>query len=190
MTLRFLLNIIPLLIVVRIWECADWKSIGLRKLSAGDSFAVTAALLLFDALLPLNSSYVSMIESRGCRYTGASLLPVPEKWFLAMLAGDAIFEELATRAYVIERISGFTGSRYLGAIASFVLSVAMHYPGSGSGCKALEPAPMLALFTGLYLWRRSVPACALAHFRSIRRWLWVFHFSDPGSIVRSMLRHC
>jgi membrane protease YdiL (CAAX protease family) len=92
------------------------------------------------------------------------LLPLPERWFVALLGSDAVFEELATRGYVIERVAGFTGRRWLGAVASLLLSVAMHIPRGESLCAGLSPALVLALFTGLYLWRRSVAACALAHF--------------------------
>jgi membrane protease YdiL (CAAX protease family) len=150
--------------IVRSWERADWNSIGLSKPSSDDFFAAVATWVFFNATIPLNTAYVRLIDSTGCWHAEALLLPVPENWFLAMLATDAMFEELATRAYVIERISGFTGSRCLGGIASLVLSVAMHVPGSGGGCGALVHAPMLALLTGLYLWRRSMAACALTHF--------------------------
>jgi membrane protease YdiL (CAAX protease family) len=176
--LRFLLNIIAVLLIVRFWERRDYGSIGLSKPLSDDFFAGVAAWFLFDAILRLRIAYGRVIAAIGWSdIAPADLGFSSESWLLAFIASDVIFEELATRAYIIERLRDFTGSKCLGAIGSLLLSVAMHIPGSGFR-EALLRMPMLALFTGLYLWRRSVVACALSHFL-LDAQLYVLLFNVP-----------
>ncbi len=164
MVFRFILNIMLLVPIVRFWERADSGSMGLAKPSSDDVFAGIAVWLLFNSILPFRIAYGRLIAAIGrSNITPADLGFSSESWLLAFIASDVVFEELATRAYIIERISRFTGNEYLGAIGSMIVSVTLHVPGSGIR-GALLVAPMLASFTGLYLWRRSAVPCALAHF--------------------------
>ena len=61
--------------------------------------------------MPLREAYGHIIAAVGWSdISPADLGFSSESWLVAFIASDVMFEELATRAYVIERISGFTGS--------------------------------------------------------------------------------
>jgi membrane protease YdiL (CAAX protease family) len=78
------------------------------------------------------------------------------------LVANGIAEEVGFRGYAIERIEEMTGSTLLGASVPFVVNVLVHAPVWGFH-GMLAKAPVLMLFVVLYLWRRNLPACALAH---------------------------
>jgi uncharacterized protein len=75
---------------------------------------------------------------------------------------NGIAEEVGFRGYAMERIEELTGSKLLGASVPFVVNVLVHAPVWGL-YGMLVKAPILALLVALYLWRRSLPACVLAH---------------------------
>ena len=78
------------------------------------------------------------------------------------LLANGIAEEVGFRGYAMERIEELTGSKFIGASVPFVVNVLVHAPVWGL-YGALVKAPILLLLVALYLWRRSLPACALAH---------------------------
>jgi len=78
------------------------------------------------------------------------------------LLANGIAEEVGFRGYAIERIEELTGSTQLGASVPFIVNVLVHAPVWGFHGMLIK-APILLLFVSLYLWRRNLPACALAH---------------------------
>jgi len=78
------------------------------------------------------------------------------------LVANGIAEEVGFRGYAIERIEELTGSTLLGASVPFIVNALVHAPVWGFH-GMLAKAPILMLFVVLYLWRRNLPACALAH---------------------------
>jgi membrane protease YdiL (CAAX protease family) len=153
-----------MLLIVRFWERSDRTSIGLSNTSLDDVFAAIAVWLLFDFCQMVFLEHKDAFAATGwIDIRPAELGIYSEGFFLTFIASDVIFEEIATRSYIIERIETFTGRAYLGAAASLFVSVALHVPGRDLH-QALLRAPMLATLTGLYLWRRNAMACALTHF--------------------------
>jgi membrane protease YdiL (CAAX protease family) len=95
--------------------------------------------------------------------SGVAMYASLPKWLdWSGLVANGIAEEVGFRGYAIERIEELTGSTLLSASLPFIVNVLVHAPVWGFH-GMLAKAPVLLLFVVLYLWRRSVPACVLAH---------------------------
>jgi uncharacterized protein len=95
--------------------------------------------------------------------SGVAMYASLPKWLdWSGLLANGIAEEAGFRGYAIERIEELTGSTLLGASAPFIVNVLVHVPVWGFHGMLMK-APILLLLVVLYLWRRNLPACALAH---------------------------
>jgi hypothetical protein len=153
---------LPLLVVY--WERRPLTSIGLRALSMRDFLAAIATLLAF---ILINRSLIWFVDRmpvlRAELMRGGAMYASLPKWLdWSGLVANGIAEEVGFRGYAIERIEELTGSTLLGASAPFVVNVLVHAPVWGFH-GMFAKAPILLLFVVLYLWRRNLPACALAH---------------------------
>ena len=153
---------LPLLVVY--WERRPLKSIGLRALSMRDFLAAIATLLAF---VLINRGLIWFVDRmpvlRSELMSGVAMYASLPKWLdWSGLVANGIAEEVGFRGYAIERIEELTGSTLLGASVPFIVNVLVHAPVWGFH-GMLTKAPVLLLFVVLYLWRRNLPACALAH---------------------------
>lgn len=152
-----LLITLSIIAIARCGERETWSSIGISRFSLADPFLGVGTFLIYY-MIPLGWMIANVLRA------GATQDAVhTEFWFLASVASGVFFEELATRAYVIERVVAFTGNRLLAGISSLLLSIALHIPGRSLG-GALQRGPVLLLLTVLYVWRRNIVACLIAHF--------------------------
>jgi membrane protease YdiL (CAAX protease family) len=167
--------------IARWWEKDRWSSIGISRPSLADPFLGVGAFLVYMDYFYIGSSVVRQLIA-----TNFSSLHRPSLTFLAavsLLASTALyilFEELATRAYIIERVINFTDSRLLAGLASVLVSLVLHLPGRSLG-DMLRVTPIILLMTALYIWRRNILPGFIAHFAGnavtdlilhpIRRWL-------------------
>jgi membrane protease YdiL (CAAX protease family) len=159
-----LVVIITLLLLVVYWERRSLTSIGLRGLSVKDVSAAIATLLAF---ILINRSLIWFVDRmpvlRSELMSGVAMYASLPKWLdWSGLVANGIAEEVGFRGYAIERIEELTGSTPLGASVPFIVNVLVHAPVWGFH-GMLTKAPILLLFVVLYLWRRNLPACALAH---------------------------
>jgi membrane protease YdiL (CAAX protease family) len=80
-----------------------------------------------------------------------------------LILNAAIVEELFFRGFLIERTTTATHRVWLAGIASFVLFVVSHLSGSG----LIETLTIVSVgtlvFVLLYLWRRNLVLCVVAH---------------------------
>ena len=153
---------LPLLVVY--WERRPLISIGVRALSVRDLLAAIATLLAF---ILINRSLIWFVDRmpvlRSELMRGVAMYASLPKWLdWSALVANGIAEEVGFRGYAIERIEELTGSTLLSASLPFIVNVLVHAPVWGFH-GMLAKAPVLLLFVVLYLWRRSVPACVLAH---------------------------
>lgn len=166
----FLTSIVLLILVVRYWEGSEVKALGLSAPLLASVLLGIGAWLLFQVSTPMLlwwGRLVTMLASTS----GASQLPsfdrqmwnLSEPWFYAIIAADVVFEELVTRAYLIERLTTFIGSVWIAGAISFLLSLALHMPGRNL-YEALLRAPLILLLVAMYLYTRSLIACSLFHF--------------------------
>jgi len=151
------------LLIVHFWEKKPARSIGLRKLSVDDFVLSIGAWLLEysinDAVFPYYHPGIPLTAA----LTAPPALATQVRRVVTFIAADVLFEELAPRAYLIERVSRFTGSVWLAGTASFALSFAMHLPTHGLAY-TMSLTPLFLTLTVLYVWQRTLAACVLAHF--------------------------
>lgn len=153
---------IPLLVLR--WEHRPLASIGMRRPSAAD---FVGAILVFAAYLltrPYELHFADSIPLMSAQLTtGAHLYASLPKWLdWTGLIANAIAEEVGFRGYSIERLEEMTGSTAIAASVSLVVNVLVHAPIWGFYGMLAKP-PILLLFVILYLWRRSLTGCVLAH---------------------------
>ena len=153
---------LPLLVVY--WERRRLKSIGVRALSIRDflsAMAVSLAYLLFSPRL-IWMAYKIPVVAAQLTLGGTMYASLPKWLDWTGLLANGIAEEVGFRGYSIERIEELTGSKWLGASVPLVINVLVHAPVWGL-YGMLVKAPILLLLVALYLWRRSLLACVLAH---------------------------
>lgn len=153
---------LPLLVVY--WERRKLKSIGVRALSIGDFLGAIAILLTYLLVSPRLIWMADKIPVVAAELTlGGKLYASLPRWLdWSGLLANGIAEEVGFRGYAIERTEELTGSEILGASVPFVVNVLVHAPVWGL-YGMLVKAPILLLLVALYLWRRNLPACVLAH---------------------------
>ncbi len=153
---------LPLLVVY--WERRSLRSIGLHAVSATDFLAAIAIVLAYLLISPRLIWMADKIPAVAAELTlgGTLYASLPRLLDWSGLFANGIAEEVGFRGYAMERIEELTGSRMLGASVPFVVNVLVHAPVWGL-YGMLVKAPTLLLLVALYLWRRSLPACVLAH---------------------------
>ena len=159
-----LLVIISLPLLVVYWERRPLTSIGVCALTVKDLLGAIATLLAF---VLINRCLISFVDRmpvlRSELMRGVAMYASLPRWLdWSGLVANGIAEEVGFRGYAIERIEELTGSTLLGASVPFVVNVLVDAPVWGFH-GMLTKAPILMLFVVLYLWRRNLPACALAH---------------------------
>lgn len=80
---------------------------------------------------------------------------------IVAVVGDALMEECG-RGYVIERVARVSDSATVGGLAALAGSMLMHIASWGVN-KAYVFLPAQIIFVLLYLWRRNVGTCVVAH---------------------------
>ena len=125
-----------------------WTGLAIGAAVYAALFALVAALLkfaLFDA-------------DRASEIIGN--WPLWLRLFALITAG--VVEEALYRGFAIERLTALTGSKGLAAILSLAAFSAAHVPFWGLAALA---APIVGggFFTLVYLWRRDLVACMVAH---------------------------
>jgi hypothetical protein len=190
-SLIFLLQGAALALIVFEWERSKSSSLGFSKPYFADLLLALSAWIFYQiGFRFIFFHFHSFFSSGGS--SDLAIFSLPTHWFITLMALDIVYEEVATRAYVIERMISFTGSRILAGTVSFVLSIALHIPGRDLR-QAVRRTPMMVLLTALYLWRRSMLPCALTHvlidtgvylllFQFPWLLVWVFH-PVPASVL-------
>jgi membrane protease YdiL (CAAX protease family) len=159
-----LLVTLAVIVIARWWEKDPWSSVGISRPSLADPFLGVAAFLAY-----MDYSYIENSILRDWIATNFSSLHRANPTLsialslLAVTATGVLFEELTTRAYVIERVIGFTGNRWVAGFASVLVSLAIHLPGRTLG-EMLRVTPIILLMTMLYIWRRNIVPAFIAHF--------------------------
>ena len=143
-------------------EERSFSSIGVGKISWKDVVGAFLVFLVGAVSYPFTTP---LIESLGLETTvgGLEMLAtLPLGFVVALALTAAVTEELLYRSYPIERIGESTGSSAVGAGITFVFFVLFHIPFWGLG-GTLQISVNAILLTLLYLWRRNVLTCILAH---------------------------
>jgi membrane protease YdiL (CAAX protease family) len=174
-TIHSLCALSVLSLLVTVGEKRGLDSIGLSIPSVGTFAVALSACTFYFAGWPAMLRLLIAIAGTLGRFATTLVPQTPSKpsissngtsnalfGLLALNAADVIYEEFI-RAYVIERIVGFTGSIWLASTVAVALFVVLHLPGR-DGFEVLTVIPLILLLTTLYALRRDIVACMLCHF--------------------------
>jgi membrane protease YdiL (CAAX protease family) len=150
------------LAVVRYWERRPLASIGLelpdrRQAVVGVAGGVGGLVL---GLLATGIAVAAFNLEQPDALSAIAELSMPVK--LAIVGTAVITEEVLWRGYPIERLTEVTGSLFIGAVTSFVVFLAIHYPQWGV-VGAVPQAVFTFALVGVYVKTRNVVACILTH---------------------------
>lgn len=152
-----------ILVYVALVERLPLSSLGFRRPGVMDIvwavvFAVAAVLgigVIFSVVLP--ALHLSVTQ----KLSGIFMAPL---WLRILLVTRAAFvEETAFRGYGFERITEFTGSKWLAALVTLALFTLAHYSGGGWGQVIIAAWGGLVL-TVLYVWRRNLWGNIICHW--------------------------
>lgn len=162
---------IQLLILGAVWlglwkSGGDFSEIGLGKRDISISNFISG-LIFFAGAFALMIIIKSSIARSGYlpEKDIAYVLPVTpgEKTFWVFLsAGAALFEEICFRGFIITRLKKITGSYWIGALAGALAFSMGHLYQGLAGIFLTFVYGML--FAGLFVARKSVFPCIVAHF--------------------------
>ena len=168
---------------VRLVEKSPWSSLGIRRRSLSDIFLGLGVGLADSFFFAYPFSAFAPLRPDTNLY---SSILVQELWYLALNTSDAILEEVATRAYIFEKMLDFTGSYFVAAVASLSLSVALHIPRRDLN-EFIAIVPSLLLLAVLYGYcRRALPR-VIAHV-VMNTLLWLAALNDFKWLVVSLMR--
>jgi membrane protease YdiL (CAAX protease family) len=92
----------------------------------------------------------------------ANLITLPLAMRAALVVTSGFAEELLFIGYPISRLLEMTRSRWISVLVPGLIFVALHIPGR-SPADLVSVAIAAALFSGLFLWRRSLWTNIIAH---------------------------
>lgn len=151
-----------ILVVVLYWENRSVASIGLEMPSRREAIvggaAGVAGLVLGILATGIAVAAFQLEQPEALSTLGELSLPVK----LVIVGTAVITEEVLWRGYPIERLTELTGSLWIGAGASFIVFLAVHYPEWGL-VGAIPQAVFTLALVGAYVKTRNVVACILTH---------------------------
>lgn len=159
--IRFAVNTLLVLAAVFLVERKDARSIGILRFRASDLWIGIGCWLLYTLLISTRL-YIHKFLSLNT-FAEGPFYGYSESAYLLIVAADVIFEEIGTRAYIIERATLATGSKLTAGALSILVSVIIHLP-TLSLREALLRIPGLLILTIEYILCRSTTACIISHF--------------------------
>jgi membrane protease YdiL (CAAX protease family) len=155
-----------LLGIVIFIERRSIRSVGLVPLTRLD---VWLAIALFAAIIILSAGFGALLYKVSPGFmTGIAseqlkrLQSVPVAFFLLEVFVNGFFEEIGARGYAIDRLQAATGSLLLASAVALFLDLAMHVPFWGWKY-AILILPNQTLLVLMFIWRRNISACIMAH---------------------------
>ena len=160
---------IAILLMVRFWEHLPMRSIGVVRFAISDlvlGVATFLALVFVErTVLPVLLSILTGSHGRSSSIDTRQFSLIAQwPWpvVLATAASAGIFEEIWARGYGIERLEALTHSTLAASAITLALVLAAHVPFWGIRY-AILIAPCQMLLLELYLWRRRLMPCVIAH---------------------------
>lgn len=154
--------VVVVLLVLRFGERAPLSAIGLvrptmRSIAWGLGIGVAVFVAL--AVIILGLSRLGLFDNHQA---SAVVLDWPLPFRIAVAAAAGLIEEILYRGYAIERLTAVIGHRWIAAVLAVIAFALAHVPFWGWAGIA---TPLLGgtFFTLIYLWRRDLIACIVAH---------------------------
>ena len=143
-------------------ERLSLSSIGLHRPGWGTlGWGLAAAVALLASVMLTFALIAPALGLKQNMAATAGIVQVP-LWLLLLtpiVAG--VTEEILYRGYAIERLTFLTGRRWLGGLIAGAAFLLAHW--SWGGLQMIVVAFATVILTGLYLWRRDLACCMLAH---------------------------
>ena len=138
------------------------SSLGIKRLSLGLLGLAALVGVALSLLVPLVALVIDAAGGGPSDVTEVAADTVP--WVLAAgVFTSAVTEEVVFRGYMLERLIDWTDQRWMSALTSLAVFVAIHVPGWGPAHVVGVVLPLGAALTGLYLWKRNLPFVIVAH---------------------------
>ena len=161
----FVVQVAFLVAIVLFWEQRPLASFGVRPPKLSDlgwgflAFVIIAGGDVFWSYATLPPGGATQAQHAQV----ATWVSQPESWKITLFISASFFEEFFFRGYVIERVEEITGSMALGAILGITGDLYLHSAYWDTSFVIFLAFGQLSLAL-LYLWRRSVAPCIIAHF--------------------------
>ena len=162
LVIRWLTVVLLLLFVIGV-QHEPLSSLGIRVPPWRD---VGLALLFGGLALCVGGSLYLLVHGPGFDAgTGQFMNTLGLAGRIHVAVNAAVVEELFFRGLLIERLIRLFGRRWLAGVISFVLFVGGHYLGGSASLAQTLTATLVGgvVFVSLYLLRRNVLLCMLAH---------------------------
>ncbi|HUY37909.1 MAG TPA: CPBP family intramembrane glutamic endopeptidase [Candidatus Binataceae bacterium] len=161
---------VTVLLVVHFWERLPMRSIGIVRFAATDLALGVAAFVGIGVIeglaLPLVLLVLTGSHDWGIASSDAHQFKLISQWpwplMLATAVSAGVYEEIWSRGYAVERLEALTHSTIAAAAVALTLDVGAHVPFWGIRY-AILIAPCQVVLLGLYLWRRRLWPCVVAH---------------------------
>jgi membrane protease YdiL (CAAX protease family) len=157
---------IALATLVLIWvtrvERLPLASIGLRRPSWGTlGWGLAATIVLMASVMLTFAVIAPALGLKQNMTATAAIVEVPLWLLLTTPVVAGVTEEIVYRGYAIERLTLLTGNRCVGALLAGAMFLLAHW--SWGALQMILVAFATVILTGLYLWRRDLLCCMLAH---------------------------
>ncbi len=152
-----------LIAIVVLWERRTLGSVGIRKPGLADLGWGVLAFTVIAVGSALSFSLLAPGASRSVHSQLAAWETPSTGWRIALAISVAFFEELYFRGYVIERVKEISGSMVVGVLIGTVADLYIHSTYWDASYVAAIAFSQISLAL-LYVWRRSVAPCVIAHF--------------------------
>lgn len=137
-------------------------SIGLRRPGWGTlGWGLAAAVTLLASVMLTFAVIAPALGLKQNMAATAAIVQVPLWLLLTTPIVAGVTEELLYRGYAIERLSFLTGRRWSAGLLSGLAFLLAHW--SWGLTQMILVAFATVILTGLYLWRRDLACCMLAH---------------------------
>jgi len=137
-------------------------SVGMKRLSLRLLGLAAVTGVGLSLLVPLVALVIGAAGDASSDVTDVAADTVV--WVLAAgVVTAAVTEEVVFRGYALERLIEWTGRRWLSAVTTLAVFVAIHVPGWSQAHVLGVVLPLGAALTGLYLWKRNLPFVITVH---------------------------
>jgi membrane protease YdiL (CAAX protease family) len=158
----FSIQVALLAMIVLFWEQRPLASIGVHPPKEIDlGWGIAAFVIIEVGYIFWSATLPPVAESAQTQL--ARLASQSVSWKILLFICGAFFEETYFRGYVIERVEENTGSMNIGVFLGTAVDLYLHsvYWDTSAVISIAFAQVSLGL---LYLWRRSVITCVIAHF--------------------------
>jgi membrane protease YdiL (CAAX protease family) len=149
-----------LLVIMRRFEGESYSSIGLRRPSGMDLGYAVAGFALGFLTIVAGNPLVQLLHLQSAESVASRQL-TPAMPLILLTSPTT--EEILFRGYAIERLETLTNRTALAVLVSIAAFLFAHVPLWGLG-GVLQFLPWSIVISGLYVWRRNLPACMAMHF--------------------------